>query len=131
MQWRTIPRGLRRATGAAALALMAAVLVMGSQPVAVGFAAPGWDKLVHLALHAVLAGLGVAALGWRRAGWVLLACAAFGALDEGLQSFYPGRSPSWADWAADFAGAVLALGLLGALDALMPRAHRDPLVRGR
>ena len=68
------------------------------------------DKVVHVGLYAGLAWLCTRALlaGDRRPSplWVVVAVAAFGAVDEWHQRFIPGRSTSAADWAADAAGAA-------------------------
>jgi len=75
----------------------------------------GQDKLMHAAVFGVLALLyartarGEAASV--RLSWALIAAvaaAAYGALDEFHQSFVPGRDASFADLAADGAGAFLA-----------------------
>lgn len=93
-------------------------------------AVPGLDKLAHAGLYAVLgllAALGAARdvrLRRRSAGGLALAvacgAAALGALDELHQSWIPGRSAEWLDWAADLAG-----GTLGALAGL-PWLKRRP-----
>lgn len=127
---RRLVQGVRWGAAAAAAALMIGVLGIGPQPAAVGVVQDGWDKLVHFGLHGVLALLGLVALGDRRAGWVLVACIAFGALDEGLQAGYPGRNASAADFAADVAGALLALAAAAALRAAVGRWSRGARARG-
>jgi VanZ family protein len=77
---------------------------------------PGGDKLVHLALYAVL---GVALAWGRRRHWrsappslwvhaaLILAGALYGVSDEWHQSFVPGRDASALDWLADLCGVTL------------------------
>ncbi len=74
---------------------------------------------LHNAAHVFVYGLLAAALllaldrGWRwprRDGWLaVLMALAYGAVDEWHQSWVPGRAASWADLAADLAGAVIAV----------------------
>ncbi len=73
------------------------------------------DKLLHAAAYAVMAALAVRAFlgGLRplRAGAVaaaLLLTIGYGAMDELIQSFVPGRQASLWDLAADALGAALA-----------------------
>jgi VanZ family protein len=83
-------------------------------------AAPGTDKLAHVAMYAVF---GVLAL---RAAWhaapsprtlvlTLAAIALFAAVDEWHQRFIPSRSADAVDWLADVAGATLGIGSLAVL----------------
>lgn len=82
---------------------------------------PHIDKVVHVALYAVLGALLVRAL--RRSGRLtraalavaLLGVAAFAAVDEWHQRWVPGRSGDFADWSADLAGATFALMLAARL----------------
>jgi VanZ family protein len=106
-----LSRPARLLAGATALGLMAYVLVAGAQPGATAWLPPGWDKVVHIAFHAVLATLGLWALGLRARAAVLVACIAYGLLDEFLQAGVPGRVASAADLAADAIGAGLVVGL--------------------
>jgi VanZ family protein len=122
---------LRRTALLAGAVLMLGVLVLGATPLAVGAVREGWDKLAHGGLHGTLALLGLAALGRRRAAWVLLACAAFGALDEGLQVGHPGRQASVADFVADLAGAALVVGTALRWPRRAPDGAPLPLVRRR
>ncbi|HHO48258.1 MAG TPA: hypothetical protein ENN06_07370 [Desulfobacteraceae bacterium] len=78
---------------------------------------PGIDKLLHALAYGVLAGTAVYAfppetrrrrtLGVGLA--VVIFCLLHGLADEFHQSFIPGRTASWADLAADAAGALLAV----------------------
>ena len=70
-----------------------------------------FDKVVHFAMYALLAGL----LAWAAVGRLtttvvvlasVLAVAAWGAIDEWHQQFIPGRSMDLNDWLADLAGAL-------------------------
>lgn len=73
----------------------------------------GGDKAIHFAFFVVLAYLvqrAVGAQGSARAvPYVLLALATFGALDEYVQQFIPGRSMELLDWVADVSGAVVGV----------------------
>jgi VanZ family protein len=93
------------------LAYAGGIVVLSSQPAKklppVFF--PGADKLVHMALYALLGGLAAraahrAGLG-RRAGLLLVACIAFGLFDEWYQQLTPGRSSDLLDALADAMGA--------------------------
>jgi VanZ family protein len=86
------------------------------------------DKLVHGLSYALLAWLVARALPTLAPGrlaLVLLALAAFAALDEWHQAFIPGRSASVADWYADTAGVILGL-LTAALRRSPSRAASAP-----
>lgn len=76
-------------------------------------APPGTDKVLHFLFFAVLGYLTVLSLrgggSQRTALRVLVAIAAFGALDEYVQQFIPGRSMELNDWLADLAGASVGL----------------------
>ena len=71
----------------------------------------GTDKVVHLALYAVLAALtarglaSIAPLALRIIG-TLVVIASTGAIDEWHQQFIPGRSADVFDWYADLSGGV-------------------------
>lgn len=82
-----------------------------------------WDKINHFAAFAVGAWLAASALriSFPRTQTALLLLvaialiAAFGALDEALQTFTPGRTGGdFYDWIADFLGAIA-----GALSTLL------------
>lgn len=82
------------------------------------FAVGGW-----LAASALRAGAPAARPGGRTVVAVLLV-AAFGALDEALQTFTPGRAGGdFYDWIADFLGAIA-----GALSALLTHARLERFV---
>lgn len=66
---------------------------------------PGDDKLVHVALYAVLGALLRAATG--RTGWAIGLASMYGVTDEAHQAFVPGRHADPLDWAADTAGGAL------------------------
>jgi VanZ family protein len=68
---------------------------------------PHLDKIFHFGAFAVQGGLLSLAMG---PGWAALGLTSLlGALDEGLQTFFPGRTCELADWLADTAGAGLAV----------------------
>lgn len=76
------------------------------------------DKLIHMAIFAVLAwlvyrGLRLRAVArWEVAAWVtFLLCLVYGAADELHQYFVPGRSMDVYDLIADVIGAALAIWL--------------------
>jgi VanZ family protein len=88
-------------------------------------AIPGLDKLVHAFLYGVLGALAVrpalaTGRGARSLAWLVIAIAAFAALDEVHQLLVPGRSADPFDWMADMAGA-----LLGMLLRLMAPRRRE------
>ncbi len=97
----------------------AAIFVASSIP---GRAMPpspvlSFDKVVHFL---IFLGLGAVVIwAWRRAWPAILACAAYGALDELHQSFTPGRSVEIGDFVADAAGAAA-----GALLILLLQRYR-------
>ncbi|MBP2369238.1 VanZ family protein [Pseudonocardia parietis] len=96
------------------LALLLSLGVLFAPASGVPAAPPGTDKLVHLALFALLAVTGRAA-GIRT--WPLLGgLAAYAAASEVLQAVLPiGRSGDVLDGLVDVLGAVLGLGLYAAL----------------
>jgi VanZ family protein len=95
------------------LAWAAIILVLTSVPIP---ATPvdgigGIDKVVHLAMYAVLGALAarsawLPAHGRRATLLVLVGVLVFAALDEWHQSFVPGRSADPLDWVADAIGAI-------------------------
>ena len=103
----------------AALFAAAIFAASSSQRPAPSLAAiPGLDKLLHFAafflfaasMHWALRGSGVPPL--RSALLAAAAASLYGASDEIHQAFVPGRSATWADWAADsLGGAALAAAL--------------------
>lgn len=91
-----------------------------------------WDKINHVVAFAVGGWLAASALGMARPaastpGRLVVAVviiAAFGAMDEGVQSFTPGRTGAdVTDWIADVigaaAGATLSLATVGRLERLV------------
>lgn len=89
-----------------------------------------FDKVAHFAMYALLAAL----LVWARPAGrrttvlaviaILVAVAAYGALDEWHQQFIPGRSMDLSDWLADTSGAIV-----GAVAATLGARARTPLTR--
>jgi VanZ family protein len=96
------------------LALIAylAILVLGSIPGAradIGRVASG--LVLHSVAYAgltVLLFCGIGGSAMRRALASVLAIAVMGALDEGVQSFFPYRGAAVGDWLVDCTAAVLA-----------------------
>lgn len=70
---------------------------------------PGFDKLAHFAVFAVLGAL--ARIAWPNPRLVILfgALAVYGLAIELTQSVVPGRGPEALDWVADAFGAALGL----------------------
>jgi len=107
---------LRVGAGLLCLALVVAMFWLGSQPGASALIpTPPWDRLLHFVVYGGYATLAWIAFGGRRWLPALLVAAAIGLADEGLQSLAPGRTADWTDIAADIAGAVTAVVVLGAL----------------
>lgn len=98
--------------------MAAAIFVASSRSQVAALPVPGFDKIAHFGVYGLLATL-LCRLGrgWGAAGWALLAASTFGVTDEWHQSFVPGRSVEVADWAADTAGAALAVTLYASLSA--------------
>jgi VanZ family protein len=96
-----------------ALALLSLFIWGGNQPEAAGLIPPPWDKLVHLAWFAVLAGLLHLGLGLRRGLWVVAFCVGVGLWDEWRQLSLPGRSAGWDDLLFDALGIALGVMLAG------------------
>ncbi len=95
--------------GVFAVAVLMSLAVLFAPASDVPTAPPGVDKLVHLALFAVLALSG----RWAGVGRGVLAVllAGYGAVSELLQGLTAlGRSASPVDWLADVAGVLLGLG---------------------
>jgi len=103
-----------------ALVWMALIFYLSHQP---GLQTPmlfsGQDKVLHAAVYAVLGLLLLAAqprqtqgYSWRQMGISVLIASLYGLSDEIHQHFVPGRSPEVLDWAADSAGALIAVSLL-------------------
>lgn len=93
------------------LALLGVFIWGGSRPEAAGLIPSPWDKLVHLAWFAVLAGLLHAGLGLRRGVWVVVFCAGVGLWDEWRQLALPGRSAGWDDLLFDGLGIAVGVWL--------------------
>ena len=92
------------------LAVLLSLVVLFAPASGVPTAPPGTDKIVHLAVFALLALTGRAA-GFR--SWPLLAgLVVYAAASEVLQALLPiGRTGDVVDALVDVAGALLALGL--------------------
>lgn len=107
------------------LGCWAGLFVIMHIPVPHGAPIPkGGDKIIHMVAYFALATLGGRAAIGRgvriNLRWIItwtLVYAAYGALDEVLQSFV-NRSASFTDWLADVAGLVLA--------AIMLRMYPNP-----
>lgn len=95
-----------------AVAIAALVIGASSRSTVAGPEIVNIDKVAHFGVYGLMATLICrVGVGWRAAGWALLAASLFGATDEWHQSFVPGRFPSVADWIADTLGAALAVTL--------------------
>jgi VanZ family protein len=97
------------------VAFMIGVYVL-ADPLPVAPPVTGGDKLLHAAAYGTFGVLclrafhgGLRRLRLRPTLLALLLTLGYGALDEVHQSRVPGRDPSLADWAADAAGASLAV----------------------
>jgi VanZ family protein len=91
------------------------------------------DKLVHIALYGVLAGLCARGLlrGSAFAPATVLAIASllsalYGLTDEAHQHFVPGRNPDWRDVVADATGSVLGALVIVAVRRWRRRAPVSP-----
>lgn len=69
----------------------------------------GGDKLAHFFAFGAVATGAIRLVDRRRAFWVILAVALYGASDEWHQSHTAGRSVEVADWIADTLGAMTAV----------------------
>lgn len=117
---------LRKLRYGTALAMYAAILIMGSVPGAraeIGTVASG------IVLHTIAYGiitflLFTGSLGSARARAIksILTVMAMGALDELVQSFLPYRSGAVGDWLIDCNAALITAGLLW---AFLPQAARS------
>ena len=98
-----------------ALAWMALIFYLSSQPDLPGPPDPLWDlvfkKAAHFVTYAILAGLLARALAPRpgSATMALILTVLYAVSDEFHQSFVPGRMPTARDVAIDAAGALFAL----------------------
>uniref|UniRef100_A0A7C2GH54 VanZ-like domain-containing protein n=1 Tax=Thermus islandicus TaxID=540988 RepID=A0A7C2GH54_9DEIN len=88
-----------------ALSWMGALWWLSDQPTPGGGLPHPWDKLAHFLAYALLGAL------WRRGlsrfAPAFLLSALYGVVDEGHQSFVPGREAFGLDLVADFLGAYL------------------------
>ncbi len=91
------------------LCMVAALFIGGAQPGAGSLFQPPWDKVVHVAYFFVLALLLRSFIGLPALLVIVLALG-LGLADEIHQSFLPGRTAAWDDFAADAIGVGLALG---------------------
>ncbi|HCZ48371.1 MAG TPA: hypothetical protein DCZ11_05140 [Gammaproteobacteria bacterium] len=122
----------RRLACSAALAIMAAVFVVSSQPKT----APDdllWNvpdalqNLLHVPVYALVAAAWCLALPrwreWRTSVLIVALCAGFGALDEWHQSFTPGRHADASDLLRDTVGAIVGVCLMRCLP-VAPKTRR-------
>jgi VanZ family protein len=96
------------------------ILAATSVPNVPGPPTAGSDKVVHLAMYAILGALSLRATAIdgpapRTIALTLAAVAAFAAADEWHQQFIPSRSADGADWVADVAGATLGIAAFAGL----------------
>jgi VanZ family protein len=90
-----------------------------------------WDKLLHAAGYAVIAGVfawAIASPAGGRAGRLALAILvplAYATVDELTQPLV-GRSAEWGDWLADAAGTMLGVAAVGLIGRSRPRPPRSP-----
>ncbi|MDO8450791.1 MAG: VanZ family protein [Rhodoferax sp.] len=129
ISFRYLQRVLRLAAALLAIALPLGLLIGGAQPVAVGLVPPPWDKLVHAAVFAVLAGaIGYASglRGRRASALAFFGALTVGVLDELHQMRLPGRSAGWDDLAADAFGAALGAVALLWRERLENRLFKNP-----
>ncbi|MEZ5651380.1 MAG: VanZ family protein [Burkholderiaceae bacterium] len=120
-------KALRVAALLAAILLFGLLFVLGIASAGRGWLPGNTDKLAHFSYYfAIAASVWIAVGGrrWRAALWALIAVALIGMLDETVQMWTPGRTPSVYDWLADVAGAACAVLLLGRLRALAVRRSR-------
>lgn len=112
-----------------AVAQMAAIFYASSIPDLDALPGGVSDTVGHMVGYALLAGLLLRALAGARvsgatpstAWFALLVSAAYGASDEGHQSFVHGRTPAFGDWCADAFGAAAAVGVCWLLTAAVHR----------
>jgi VanZ family protein len=103
------------ATVVLAAGYWAAIFLATHLPIKVDAEATGADKIAHFVMYATLAALVLSAVaafrpvGARATAGVVLAAAAYGALDEWTQGFV-GRTSDFWDWMADTAGAICGAG---------------------
>lgn len=98
------------ARGVFAVVVLVSLAVLFAPASDVPPAAPGVDKVVHLALFAALAAVGRwAGVRARALAVLLLGYAALSEVVQGLPAL--GRSTSLADWVADAVGVLIGLAL--------------------
>lgn len=106
--------GLRPLRLVAAVAWAASVWMLSSMSDPPGtdlVAFPFQDKVAHLGLFFVQAGL--LRFAGLRAPWAVAIAVSLGAVDELHQAFVPDRSPDLVDLAADAVGAALGAAAVG------------------
>jgi len=88
------------------------LFILGSQPIAVGLFPAPWDKLAHLIVFSIIAGLlWISSDGlWPLS--VIVLVVAIGAMDEWHQAGLPGRSADFADLMIDAIAAITVVCLL-------------------
>jgi VanZ family protein len=90
----------------------------------------GFDKVVHFGAYAALAVLAAFTmhvmhwLNWKTAILIVVVGAAYGAIDEWLQT-YSRREADIADWAADVVGVVFGVACFFAASAILWRRGRN------
>ena len=106
---------LRVVAALLAAGIVAALLILGAQPFAVGLVPSPWDKLAHVVVFAsfscmlaIVSGL----RGWRMLSLAVCGAIVLGLIDEWHQTTVPGRNAGWDDLAADAAGGVVGAALL-------------------
>jgi len=78
------------------------------------------DKVLHMVAYGILAGLlylGQSPSNRFRGRIAVATIGLMGALDEGVQSMFTYRTPSWSDWFCDIAAALIAVGLLRLMES--------------
>ena len=95
--------------------IVAGLFLLASQPGAGQLFPSPWDKLAHLTVFSILAA--TARLSFPKiANWkIFLAVCTVGIADEVHQYFIPGRTSSIGDVLADFAGSLIGVSVLTAL----------------
>lgn len=121
-----LPPHLRRLAALALLAASAVAFWAALQPKLAPPGAYQADKILHIAVFAVLGGLATLAAGSARAlALILLALCGLGGAIELAQSMVPGRTGSAADLAGDVAGLLAgAAALRLAVGALLSPSSR-------
>jgi VanZ family protein len=102
----------------AALLFLLMVLVGAIPGKAEALSAVVYDKLLHFVAYSLLSALICASLPGNRTGrsWrTLLAIAALGALDEGVQGLLPYREASLLDWQVDVLAALFTVTVMSVL----------------